>query len=318
MRVTDFLSWPTSPDLTALAGVCAMIVGGVSLIASGMTTRREALAARVRLVSPRNAAEAPARTSQSPHAWVRLERLRSLASGLSHAERRQIARMFARVGVAADLAAPYFILARLAAAAALGALGFLLVSPGSPRWLSLAAVAGAAFAGWIAPILLVSLLVKQRVKSVATGLPNALELLVVCVEAGLSLEDGLQRVARELEESHPALSGELAQTWAEINILPDRTQALANFAERIDNRSVRSVVGVLSQGLRYGTPLAQALRSGVIEMRNDQMMAMDERTSRLPALMTIPVMIFLMPALLLIILGPVLLSLTDLFHSMMH
>ena len=72
----------------------------------------------------------------------------------------------------------------------------------------------------------------------------------------------------KLKESQPALSDELALTWAEVNILPDRTQALANLAVRINNASVRSVVGVLSQGLRYGTPLAQALRAGVVEMRN--------------------------------------------------
>ena len=111
--------------------------------------------------------------------------------------------------------------------------------------------------------------------------------------------------------SQPAVSDELALTWAEVNILPDRTQALANLAERINNASVRSVVGVLSQGLRFGTPLAQALRAGVAEMRNDQMTSMDERASRLPALMTIPVMLFMMPALFLLVGGPAVLKVMD-------
>jgi tight adherence protein C len=247
-----------------------------------------------------------------------LEQLRSLGGGLSDPERRQVVRMFARVRVGADLAVPYFILLRLVAAAALGTIGFFVAgrlgSSGSSLLEPLLAVAGGTIAGWIAPVLWIARRIKRRTKAAASGLPNALELLVVCVEAGLSLEDGLKRVAHELKESQPALSDELALTWAEVNILPDRTQALANLADRINNASVRSVVGVLSQGLRYGTPLAQALRAGVSEMRNDQMTAIDEQSSRLPALMTIPVMLFMMPALFLLVGGPAVLRVMDTFH----
>ena len=227
-------------------------------------------------------------------------------------------RTFSRVRVGADLAVPYFILVRLVAAAALGTIGFFaadrLVLFGPLASAPLLAAAGGAVAGWIAPVLWISRQLKRRNRSVATGIPNALELLVVCVEAGLSLEDGLQRIAHELKNSQPALSDELALTWAEVNILPDRTQALANLAERINDASLRSVVGVLTQGLRYGTPLAQALRAGVTEMRNDQMMSLDERASRLPALMTVPVMLFIMPSLFLLVGGPAVLRALDMFQ----
>jgi tight adherence protein C len=306
-----------SSDLTALAGVIGMIVGGATLIASSVPNRSEALALRVRLVSPGRAAKAPIRLRWLPH-LTGLEKLRSLGGSLSEAERRQVVRTFSRVRVGADLAVPYFILVRLVAAAALGTIGFFgadrLVPFGPPGSAPLLAAAAAAIAGWIAPVLWISSQLKRRVKAVASGLPNALELLVVCVEAGLSLEDGLQRIAHELEESQPALSDELALTWAEVNILPDRTQALANLADRINNSSIRSVVGVLTQGLRYGTPLAQALRAGVTEMRNDQMMSLDERASRLPALMTVPVMLFIMPSLFLLVGGPTALRAIDTFH----
>ena len=180
------------------------------------------------------------------------------------------------------------------------------------------AAVGGAIAGWILPILFISRQLKRRAKTIASGLPNALELLVVCVEAGLSLEDSLQRVARELQESQPALSDELALTWAEVNILPDRTKALTNLANRTDNPSVRSVVSMLSQSLRFGTPLAQSLRVGATEMRNDQMTHMEEVASRLPALMTIPVMLFIMPTIFLIIGGPAALRLMDMFHVGTH
>ena len=171
----------------------------------------------------------------------------------------------------------------------------------------------AAIAGWLFPILFIAHVVKQRTKAVGLGLPDALELLVVCVEAGLSLEDGLQRVARELKESQPALADELTLTWAEINILPSRAQALANLADRVGIPSVRSVVTMLSQSMRFGTPLAQSLRVGAVEMRNDQMMLLEERASRLPALMTIPVMLFIMPTIFLIVGGPAALRLIDTF-----
>jgi tight adherence protein C len=308
----------SSPDLTALAGVAAMILGGAALIASSLPNRSEALALRIRLVSPAGAVRAPAGTRLGRGPLEGLEKLRSLGGSLSEAERRQVVRTFSRVRVGADLAVPYFILLRLVAAAALGTIGFFvagrLVSFGSLGSAPLLAAAVAAIMGWIAPVFWISRQLKRRTKSVAAALPNALELLVVCVEAGLSLEDGLQRVAHELKESQPALSDELALTWAEVNILPDRTQALANLAVRINNASVRSVVGVLSQGLRYGTPLAQALRAGVVEMRNDQMMALDEQASRLPALMTIPVMLFMMPSLFLLVGGPAVLRVMDTFH----
>jgi tight adherence protein C len=176
----------------------------------------------------------------------------------------------------------------------------------------------AAIAGWILPILFIAHVVKTRKKAVGSGLPDALELLVVCVEAGLSLEDGIQRVARELAVSQPALADELALTWAELNILPSRAQALANLADRVDVPSVRSVVSMLSQSLRFGTPLAQSLRVGAVEMRNDQMTLLEERASRLPALMTIPVMLFIMPTIFLIIGGPAALRLIDTFRSGMH
>ena len=118
--------------------------------------------------------------------------------------------------------------------------------------------------------------------------------------------------------SQPALAEELALTWAEANILPDRTQALVNLADRVDNPSVRTVVGMLSQSLRFGTPLGKSLRVGATEMRNDQMTKLEERASRLPALMTIPVMLFIMPTIFLIIGGPAVIHLMDTFKGGTH
>jgi len=316
MLSLNLLGGLTPRDLTALGGITAMIVGGATLVASAIPYNRQELGSRLRLVSPAGAAKTPARASLLPR-WTGLVKLRSLGGSLSEAERRQVVRTLAWLRIGADLAVPYFILIRLLAAAALGAIAFFaagrLFSTETAWFAPILAAIAATIAGWITPILWISSLLKRRVKSVAGGLPNALELLVVCVEAGLSLEDALKRVAHELRESQPALSDELALTWAEVNILPDRTVALGNLADRIDNPSVRSVVGVLTQGLKYGTPLAQALATGVTEMRNDQMTALDEQASRLPALMTVPVMLFIMPAIFLVLGGPATLRAIDMF-----
>jgi tight adherence protein C len=153
----------------------------------------------------------------------------------------------------------------------------------------------------------------RRVKEVRAGLPDALELLVVCVEAGLSLEDGLDRVVTELKRSQPALADELSLTLADLKILPSRDQALANLAARVDVPSVRSVVTTLAQTLRYGTPLVQSLRVVAAEMRNDYLIEIEEKANRLPAYLTLPVIVFLMPTIFLIVGGPAALRLIDAF-----
>jgi tight adherence protein C len=175
-------------------------------------------------------------------------------------------------------------------------------------------MAMAAIISWFLPMFLIAYGVKQRTKAVRSGLPDALELLVVCVEAGLSLEDGLGRVVNELQRSQPALADELGLTLADLRILPSRDQALTNLADRVDVPSVRSVVTTLTQTLRYGTPLAQSLRVVASEMRNDFLIEMEERANRLPAYLTLPVMLFLMPTIFLIVGGPAALRMLEAFH----
>jgi tight adherence protein C len=320
MYMSELWNSVTFPDLIAMFGTLSLVVGGAALIASSIPMRAELVERRVNLALPRTAlAGADAARKARPSL---MEQLPSLAAGLSAAEQRQVIRLFSNLRVPANRAIPYFIIARLILAGTLGAwtlvlAGYFAVFAAS-WWPPVLAALVAAIAGWILPILFIAHVVKTRKKAVGLGLPDALELLVVCVEAGLSLEDGMQRVAHELKVSQPALSDELALTWAELNILPSRAQALANLADRVDVPSVRSVVSMLSQSLRYGTPLAQSLRVGAIEMRADQLMHLEEKASRLPALMTIPVMIFIMPTIFLIIGGPAALRLIDTFRGGMH
>ena len=306
-------------DPLAAFGVLALILGGVVLVVSSLPTRSEAFAQRVNFALPRAGSKSKVQAARGRLPATVFQKLPSLGGALTDAEHRQIVRMFSHLGVRADQAGLYFILCRIISTGVFGVatvVGTRHYGLSAARWwLPFALGIGGAVGGWLLPILVVGSLLKRRTKAIASGLASALDLLVVCVEAGLSLEDGLQRLAHELHGSQPALAEEFALTWAEINILPDRTKALLNFADRVDDPNVRSVVGMLSQSMRFGTPLAQSLRVGATEMRNDQMTKLEERANRLPALMTIPVMLFIMPTLFLIIGGPAALKIVDMFQG---
>jgi tight adherence protein C len=319
---SDLWRYLTFSDLVALSGIVAVVAGGATLVVASMPTRGDALVQRIIFAVPRASAKLAAAKVRGPQPSTVLQKLPSISGGLSEMEHRQVIRLFSHFGAPADRAVPYFVVSRVALAASLGVLtlaaGLRFGFTAAHWWLPFLAGMASAIAGWVSPIFVISHLMKKRIKAVISGLPNALDLLVVCVESGLSLEDGLQRVARELRESQPALAEELALTWAEASILPDRTQALVNLSDRIDNPSLQAVVGMMAQSLRFGTPLGQSLRVGATEMRNDQMTRLEERASRLPALMTIPVMLFIMPTIFLIVGGPVALRLMDQFRGGMH
>jgi tight adherence protein C len=297
-------------DLAVLLAVLGLLSSGVAIIFHGATERTRQLARRVDKVRRRPAAGADKAVTEG-----RLALQGDL--GLLEAEHRQIIRTFSRLRVPAAWAFSCFNTARFVLLLGASAVALVLVSgffPGSLAVVLLAAAAAAAL-GWLVPIMLVRHAIGQHASAVGSGLPDALELLAMCVEAGLSLEGALQRVARELTASKPQLAEELAQTWAEINILPDRDQAFLNLAERVNIPVVRSVVGTLSQTLRYGTPLAASLRNIAADVRVDQLTELEEKANRLPALMTVPVMLFIMPTIFLIIGGPAALKLMDIFAA---
>jgi tight adherence protein C len=162
-------------------------------------------------------------------------------------------------------------------------------------------------------VLILRSLLARHTKAAERGLPDAIELLVVAIEAGLALEEGLDRIVPELRRGRPALAEELGITAADLKILPSQDMAFAKLAERLDVPSVRSVATTLSQTLHYGTPLAQALRTVAAELRHDGLMRSEERANRLPALMTIPMMLFILPATFLIVAGPAALRLFETF-----
>jgi len=290
-----------------------LAVGGVILIVCGARVRRQTLTRRIDLLLPPDT-RATKIIRRKPS--VRDSSLaRPLAEGLTRPQQREASRRLARWGIPAHSSQAIFVASRIVCAAGMpvitmlvcGRLKMFAASHAAP--VLIAAVLG--LAGWFLPPLILKRLVKRRAKAAADGLPDALELLVVCVEAGLSLEDGIDRIIGELARSQPALAAELALTSADLKILPSRDQALANLAERVDVPSVRSVVSTLSQTLRYGTPLAQAMRVVAAQMRTEALIDLEERANRLPAIMTVPMMLFIMPVIFLIVGGPAVLRLLD-------
>jgi tight adherence protein C len=140
------------------------------------------------------------------------------------------------------------------------------------------------------------------------ALPDALDLMVICAEAGLSLDLTVERVANEIDIAAPDLADELAATVSDLKMLPDRTQALENLAKRADVRPVRSLVATLIQTQKYGTSLAQSLRVLAQETRNARMLAIEEKAARLPALLSMPLILFILPSVFIVLTGPAIIN----------
>ena len=158
--------------------------------------------------------------------------------------------------------------------------------------------------GFFVPDIFVNRQKLVRLKKIEGGLPDGLDLLVICAEAGLSLDAALKRVADEFASMVPELSEELLLTSVELNFLPDRRQALLNLSQRVDVPSFRGVTATLIQTEKYGTPLAQALRTLASEFRENRLLKAEEKAARLPAILTVPMIIFILPALFIVLAAP--------------
>jgi tight adherence protein C len=291
-----------------LLAAVVLLIGGLALIASYPQERRELLMRRLALI--RRPTEAKAAQPRAGHLFG--------AAGGGQALppwQQEIVRQFAWLRIPVRRAPLLIPALRVLGAVGLAALAFVLVARHAPVLAPspaiLVAITVGAAIGWFLPNFVGRRLLKRRIELIGIGLPDALELLVICVEAGLSLEDGITRVAIELRDSQPELAEELERTSADLRILPSRDQALGNLAVRVDLPSIHSVVTTLNQTMRYGTPLAQALRVAAADLRNDSLLQLEEQANKLPVLLTIPMMLFMMPAIFLIVGGPAVLRLLD-------
>ena len=163
------------------------------------------------------------------------------------------------------------------------------------------------------PSILLKNIKQKRMLKMSRALPDALDLFVICAEAGLSLDATFDRVAKELSDAHPDLSDEFGITSVELNFMPERAKALQALSDRCPLAGVRSLVSTLVQTERYGTPLAVSMRVLSAEMRNERMMKAEEKAARLPAIMTVPMILFILPPLFIVLIGPAILRARDAF-----
>ncbi|WP_155263345.1 type II secretion system F family protein [Sphingomonas segetis] len=198
----------------------------------------------------------------------------------------------------------------------IGAVLLLYVFGFEPQWSPLRryiTVAGVLVGSYKAPDIWLKNRVNKRSHAVRKGLPDALDLLVICAEAGLTVDAAFGRVAKELGKAYPELGDEFGLTAIELGFLNERRQAFENLAQRVDLEAVRGVVTTMIQTEKYGTPLASALRVLSAEFRHQRMMRAEEKAARLPAIMTVPLILFILPTLFVVILGPASCSINDSF-----
>jgi tight adherence protein C len=189
-------------------------------------------------------------------------------------------------------------------AAALVYLFLLGGLPEQPPFVKLFVSIVAAYAGFYAPVLYVSNRASKRKQSINMAWPDALDLLLICVESGMSVEAAFRRVAEEIGAQSVELAEEFVLTNAELSFLQERRQAYENLAARTGLESVKSVSQALIQAERYGTPIAHALRVLSQESRDARMNAAEKKAAALPPKLTVPMILFFLPVLFAVILGP--------------
>jgi tight adherence protein C len=170
--------------------------------------------------------------------------------------------------------------------------------------LKMLASVGAGLFGYYLPDIFVSNRISKRRDSIMRAFPDALDLMLICVEAGMSIEAAFNRVGQEVGSQSVELAEELGLTTAELSYLPDRRVAFHNLAERCGHNGVKAVAAALVQSEKYGTPMGQALRVTAQENREMRMQEAERRAASLPSKLTVPMILFFLPCLFVVILGP--------------
>jgi tight adherence protein C len=169
--------------------------------------------------------------------------------------------------------------------------------------------------GIVVPDIFIKNQTQKRADVLRKAMPDALDLMVICAEAGLGLDATFERVSREIGPSCSELAEEIGLTAVELSFLPDRSKALQNLADRIPLPGVLALANTLIQTEKYGTPLAQSLRVLSGEMREERIMAAEAKAAKLPATLTVPMILFILPPLFVVLIGPAILKVMGLSHG---
>jgi len=222
-------------------------------------------------------------------------------------DKRQLRQRLVQAGFLDPRAVAFFFIARLAAAAVLAGVGLLFAplmfsGPDGIDWMA-AWVAG--LLGYFAPSVYVSRRIATRTTEHRTGFPDFMDLLVVCADAGLSMEAALDRVGRELSDSYPSLSANIYMTTLEMRAGRTLSEALEHFGDRVGLDEARSFATLLQQSEELGSSLTEALRVYSDDMRHKRMSRAEEKAHSLPARLSVPLMVCIFPVILIVIMLPV-------------
>jgi tight adherence protein C len=182
---------------------------------------------------------------------------------------------------------------------------------GLPAMTKLSACVAAFVAGYYGPNLYITNKAQKRRESIVLAFPDALDLLLICVESGMSIEAAIQKVSSEIGSRSIELAEELSLLTAELSYLPERRMAYEGMARRVNHNGVKGVMTAMIQAEKYGTPLGQALRVMAKENRDMRLAAAEKKASALPAKLTVPMVLFFLPVLFVVILGPAIIKVQD-------
>ena len=288
----------------------AVTLAGYFVASLLLQTNNQGKQIRTRLSDhgPRASSAAPTRT-RAPGLIPLLQRIGQAAAGpftpTSRERQSGLRQSLARAGIYSPAAAKLVTGSKLILLLGGMVAGYVfgLASDGQPLTMMLAVSAGG-IAGHSAPALWLRLKIKANQRSLTHGLADALDLMVVCVEAGLTVDSALQRVGQELALAHPALARELGIAHMETRVGLSRSDALRNLGQRTDNSALRSLSAMLIQAERFGTSIASALRIHADTLRQNRQHAAEEMAAKASVKMTFPLVLFVFPATFIVLAGP--------------
>lgn len=299
----------------AALGVCAGFIG------LEFANRRERLRTRIAGVAggPRSGVAGPAPGEAMVNRLQDVGKLLLASPLLGKAERAKLADKLLHCGIRDPNALGIFVACKFLLGASMplaiwSGLNYVDFWPDA-FWTQLPMMLGATMLGWRLPDMWLGRRMTKWRQELTESLPDALDLMVICTDAGLGLEQSLDRVAHDLVLARPVLAEELRLTLAEMRVLPQIKDALTNLAQRTQSRPIQLLVGTLVQTLQYGTPLGQSLRTLSAEMHVHRFLQFEANAAKLPALLTLPMVVFILPCMFIIIGGPAVIKVLDAIRS---
>ena len=265
-------------------------------------------------------AAAPTAThARSPLAPLRLVAGLGVAivrSGLLSARARaDLEQTLVTSGFRAESALGLFIGSKILLGVLLPLLALFFVSPTTAPLMRCVYLGGSGVVGLLVPDTAVKKIRDAYRRKLERSLPDALDMMVICAQAGLGLEPTITRVSYEIRTAHPEIAQELALTASEMQVMADSRMALTRMGERTGMDTMRRLTATLAQSLQYGTPLSDALRGLAAEMRLEMLIRFEERAARLPVLLTMPMILFILPCVMIVVGGP---AFIQLFRALAH